>query len=247
MGQTDFTAALLDPEKPVPEGLVDPQGRPAGKRFDVYRNNVTSSLIAALETGFPVLQKLLGESSFKTLATLFLRAHPPTSGALQRYGDAMPGFLAGFKPLASLPYLADIARLELAIRTSYHAADHHPLDPAGLDPEAMMALTPRLAPATHILTSPYPIYSIWRMNMVAGAPKPAPVSEDVLITRVNFDPTPHLLPPGGRQFAEALDGCTPIAAAIEAAMIAAPRADIAGLLTLFLSSQALTLPTEKVQ
>ncbi len=247
MSQTDFTAAILNPTLPTPAGLTDPQGRPAGKRFDVYRNNVTSSLIAALETGFPVLQKLLGQDSFKTLATLFLRANPPTSRALSQYGDAMPGFLEGFKPLKSLPYLADVARLELAIRASYHAADSAPLDAAGLDPEALMALTPRLAPATHVLTSRFPIFGIWQMNMQPDAPKPRPVAEDVLVTRVNFDPVPHLLPTGGAAFAQALDGETPIAGAIEACMAAAPRADIAAILTLFLGSAALTLSSGKVQ
>jgi hypothetical protein len=42
-GQTGFATALLDPARPAPEGLVNPFGGPAGKRFDVYRNNVAVS------------------------------------------------------------------------------------------------------------------------------------------------------------------------------------------------------------
>ena len=42
--QDDFVAALLRPDADVPLGLSDPEGRPAGKRFNVYRNNVAVSL-----------------------------------------------------------------------------------------------------------------------------------------------------------------------------------------------------------
>ena len=51
--QDAFRAALLDPSLVAPEGLTDGQGRPAGRRFDVYRNNVSVALADALETAFP--------------------------------------------------------------------------------------------------------------------------------------------------------------------------------------------------
>lgn len=241
MDQHAFTAALLDPAAAIPEGLTDPQGRPAGKRFDVYRNNLAVSLSEALETGFPVLQRLLGAGSFRTLALIFSRTHPPTSRALSQYGAAMPAFLEGFQPLAGFPYLADIARLELAIRRSYHAADVTPLEAAGLDPVALMELTPRLAPATQWLQSPYPIHAIWRRNTDPGAPKPQGGAQAVMVTRPGFDPVPHLLPRGGIAFAQALDGRTPISMALERSVEAAPGLDLAPLLTLFLTSGALTI------
>ncbi len=241
MQQSDFTAAILDPAAAVPPGMVDPEGRPAGKRFNVYRNNLAASLSEALETGFPVLHRLLGAQSFQTLALIFSRTHPPTSRALSQYGDALPEFLEGFQALAAYPYLADIARLELAIRRSYHAADAEPLNAAGLDPETLMELTPVLSPATQIIASSYPIHGIWLRNTQPDAPKPQPVAEAVMITRPDFDPIPHLLPPGGLAFAQALDGRTTIALALERAIEAAPGLDLAPLLTLFLTSGALTL------
>lgn len=241
MQQSDFIAAILDPAAPVPPGMVDPEGRPAGKRFNVYRNNLAASLTEALETGFPVLARLLGEQSFKALALIFSRAHPPTSRALSQYGDAMPGFLERFQPLEAHPYLADIARLELAIRRSYHAADTELLNAAGMDPETLMELTPVLSPATQIIASPYPIHGIWRRNTQADAPKPQPVAETVMVTRPEFDPIPHLLPAGGAVFAQALDGRTTIALALERTIEAAPGIDLAPLLTLVLTSGALTL------
>ena len=241
MGQTYFTSALLDPNAAVPDGMVDPQGRPAGKRFNVYRNNVAASLSEALEQGFPVLQKLMGAESFKTLSLLFLRSHPPKSRAISQYGVDLPAFLEGFAPLTAYPYLADVARIELALRRAYHAADAEPLTTDGLDPEALMALTPKLAPATILITSRHPALSIWRYNALPDAPKPQAGAEQILITRPGFDPAPHLLPVGGLILARALDGHTTLGEALEVTLATAPATDIAALLTLFLSSAALTL------
>lgn len=241
MDQRAFITALMDPEADPPPGMIDPHRRPAGKRFDVYRNNVAASLAQALEVGFPVLVKLLGAEAFRQLALIHLRKHPPKSRALSHYGADMPAFLEGFAPLAAYPYLADIARLELGLRRSYHAADCVPLTPGGSDPEALMALTPRLAPATVLLASPHPVLSIWRFNTQADAARPAGGAEAVIITRPGFDPAPHLLPDGGLVLARALDGTTPLGDALEATLKSAPRADIAALLTLFLGSAALTL------
>ena len=51
--QAAFAAALLDPEAAVPGGLVDPLGRPAPKRFSVYRNNVAVFADPGAGGGFP--------------------------------------------------------------------------------------------------------------------------------------------------------------------------------------------------
>ncbi|MGL4280159.1 MAG: DNA-binding domain-containing protein, partial [Albidovulum sp.] len=150
MTQSDFHAALLDPERPAPHGLTDPEGRPAGRRFDVYRNNVAVSLTEALRQAFPVVRKLVGEAFFTAMAREHARRFPPRSPLLMFYGEDMPGFLAGFPPVAHLGYLPDIARLELALRQSYHAADAKPLAVETLQslaPEAFLAARIRLAPA----------------------------------------------------------------------------------------------------
>ena len=205
--QTIFADALLDPAVPMPGGLVDPLGRPAGRRFAVYRNNVAVSLTEALETGFPVLRKLLGDANFKGLAGLFLRRHPPASPLLMRYGAEMPAFLEGLPQLAHLPYLGDVARLEFALRESYHAADAEPVARATLEampPEDLVRARLTLAPAVRVLSSPWPILAIWERNSRDGAPKPAMAPQDVLVTRPSFDPEPRLLPHGGAAFVEAL-------------------------------------------
>ncbi len=199
----------------MPEGLTGPGGGPVGRRFDVYRNNVAGGLTRALEAGFPAVRRLVGEAFFAAMAGVFLRAHPPKGRVLMLYGDAFPGFLEGFGPVAHLGYLADVARLEQALREAYHAADHVALPLAGLSPERLMGMRLALAPSARVVRSRWPVRSIWAANM-RGGPSPAPGPEDVLVLRAGFDPEPHLLPPGGADFVAALQAGLPLAAAMEA-------------------------------
>jgi hypothetical protein len=239
MKEAAFTRALLDPDLAVPTGLIDAAGRPAGRRFSVYRNNVAGSLIEALEQGFPVLQKLLGESYFKALAGAFLRQHPPKSRLMMFYGAEMPNFLANFPPLAKLPYLPDVARLEFALREAYHAADTAPIAAetlAALAPERFMAARLHLAPALRWVASKYPVWSIWQANTSGGA-APQMRPEAALVLRPGFDAVPHLMPPHGADFIAALHAGNTVGQALEQA---GENFDITALLGLLIQGGAIT-------
>lgn len=205
--QRTFLATLSNSESPIPAGLLAPGGRPAGKRFDVYRNNVAVSLVEALQSGFPVVKKLVGDEFFTAMAGIYWRAHPPKSPVLTLYGDDFAEFLAGFPPAASVPYLPDIARLEYALRLSYHAADTDPVDPTtltDLSAEHLMQLVFRFAPAVCVIASRWPIFGIWQANTMANAPAAGTEPETVLITRPEFDPIPTPLSAGEAAFITAL-------------------------------------------
>ncbi len=240
--QTDFCKALLTPDAPRPSGLSDGAGRPAGRRFDVYRNNVAVSLTEALETAFPVIRKLVGEANFKLLAGAFLRQHPPSSPLMMFYGTEMPGFLAQFEPTKPLGYLPDVARLELALRESYHAADAEPIDPAilqSLAPEALMQSRLVLAPSVRLIRSAWPIHAIWRFNMDNG-PKPSATAEDAVILRADMEPEPVLLPAGGGAFLRALLNQEPLGTAFEAASQDVAEFDLSQTLALLIGAHAIT-------
>ena len=194
--QTQFRTALLDPSAPAPDGLQNPDGVAATKRFDVYRNNVAVSLSDALETAFPVVRKLVGDDFFRAMAGVYLRAHPPTSPVMMFYGEEMPAFLDGFEPAKTVPYLPDMARLELALRHSYHAADSPPIaaDALGqIAPDALPNVTFTFAPSVHLIPSRYPLHSIWAANTHGG--EIAKVAQSALVTRPEFDPIVDPLTP----------------------------------------------------
>ena len=238
MMQSAFAAALLDPSAAIPAGVVDPHGRPAPKRFSVYRNNVASSLTRAMEASFPVIRKLVGDPFFAAMAVEFALAHPPKSQMLMQYGDDFAGFLGSFPPVAHLGYLPDVARLEQAIRTSYHAADATPMpaDALATLPEAdLLASRLILAPSLQLIRSRWPVCTIWRANM-EGGPAPVATAEDVIVLRPEFDPRPHVLPPGGAGFIQAIMAGKSF---VDALGGADPSLDLAALLTLLLAGQAL--------
>lgn len=239
--QTHFHGAILDAAQSVPDGLTDGQGRPAGRRFSVYRNNVASSLTEALEKNFPTIQKLIGEENFKRVAGLFLRMHPPQNPIIQRYGAELPAFLEGFAPLGKYPYLADVARLEQARREAYHAADATPIDPAilqSLSPETLMQARFTLAPAVQLLHSRYPVHAIWAFNMEDG-PKPAPGAQSVLIARPEFDPTLTPLSPADAAAITAIAAGETLGTAHDKGVATDPDFDLSAPLTILLSQQAL--------
>lgn len=237
--QDQFVSALLDPDSALPAGLIDPQGRPAGRRFSVYRNNVAVSLTEALHKAFPVIRKLVGDAFFDAMAGVFLRAHPPTSPLLMFYGEEMPEFLEMFEPVKSLPYLPDIARLEVAIRQSYHAADAPQIDPnalQALSPERLMAAKFSFAPSMQVIASNWPIQGIWATNMT-GAQSPKNNAETVVITRPDFDPQVNALSPQTGQILLSLLAGNTLGDALEHA---GEGADLAGLLGLLLTQKAIS-------
>lgn len=241
--QTTFREALLDPEASRPDGLTDGKGQLAGRRFDVYRNNIAVSLTEALETGFPVVRKLVGQDNFKLLASAYLRRHPPRSPLMMQFGTDMPAFLAEFEPTSQTGYLPDVARLELAIRDSYHAADADPITPSELEalpPEDLTASRVQLAPSLRLVRSPWPILSIWRFNVEESAEKPEMAAEDVLIVRPDMDPAPRLLPPGGAEFVNALLTSETFGDAMDKASEASRDFDLSAVLTLLVETKAMT-------
>lgn len=240
--QTEFRAAMLDADQAVPAGLLDGLDQPAGRRFSVYRNNVAVSLTEALETGFPVIAKLLGEANFKPIAGLFLRQSPPSAPVMMHYGAAFPQFLREFQPLQHLGYLGDVAEIELALRRSYHAADSTgvPGDAlAKIPPETLPDVRMTLAPSLEVLRSHWPIYDIWAFNTYEGHPKPQAQAQTVVVMRPEFDPTPHPLPAGGATFISAIQKGETLGRAAEIAAELAEDFDLGAVLGLLLTHGAI--------
>jgi hypothetical protein len=227
-----FAAALLDPDRETPPGVVGPNGKASGKRYDVYRNNVTVSLIDALAAIYPAVQRITGIDFFRAMARFYVRAEPPTSPLLFEYGREFPAFIARYEHAQAMPWLADTARIERAWLDAYHSADAEPLSPdaiARVAPDRLADLVFKAHPSTGIVCSRFAAVTIFAANR-ADAPVgsiDASNPGDALITRPGLDVMVRHLPPGGATFLAALMAGRPLGEAAAAALQASPSFDLA--------------------
>lgn len=200
-----FASALLKPDLPVPHAVAGPNGKAARQRFNVYRNNVTVSLIDALVAVFPATQRITGVDFFRAMARFHVRVTPPASPLLFEYGGDFPDFIDRYEYARPMPWLADVARIERAWLDAFHAADARPLAPealASVAPERLAGIVFTPHPATRIVRSPFPAASIFAANrqdgLVAHVGDIGP--EDALVTRPDLEVVVRRLPPGGAVF-----------------------------------------------
>ena len=196
--QTKLSRALLDSAQPLPSSIRGATRRRADRRFAVYRNNVVAGLIDALAQRFPVVRRLVGEAFFEGLARDYVVTCPPSSPVMLLYGESFPDFVKNFAPTSNVPYLSDIARLEIARGRAYHAEDAAPVETrvfAALPSEQLATLRFDFHPSVSIIKSAYPIVSIWQVNddpehampIAPWAPEAALVARpfsDVEVTRL---------------------------------------------------------------
>jgi hypothetical protein len=167
---------LLEIQRAVDRSLVAREDSPAvahvvadglapEARLNIYRNTFIGTLTTALRLAFPAVHRLGGAPFFESAVRLFIEAQPPRSAYLNDYGEAFPGFLDAFDSAASVPYLAEVARLEWAVNRALHAIDVDALDLSrlfelGPAEQSSVAFVPH--PSITLVNARYPVDAIWR-------------------------------------------------------------------------------------
>ena len=180
-------------------------------------------LFRSLRSRFPATERVVGEEFFIAMAQIYIRANPPTSPVMFRFGDSLPAFIEQFAPAGEVPYLADVSRIEASRTRAYHAADATPLEAnafADLDPERLMGLRLQLDHSVEIIRSAHPAFTIWAMNS-----DELPLhgiqhwqAEDAAVARPGFEVEVRKLPAGGAAFMLALLQQQPLGAAANLAL-----------------------------
>lgn len=224
--QGSFAKALLHPEEAVPHGLCDPHGNPTLKRFAVYRNNVISGLTKALKVDFPAVCRIVGEDFFAAMARTYIADYPPRSPVLLEYGQDFATFIDNFNPVASLPYLGDVARIERAWLEAYHESEATPVPrstPASVAPEYLHDLRFHLHPSGRLIRSKFPALTIWSTNIEGGTPTAVDLEaggENVLMCRPVAEVEIRTLSNSGAEFIRSIaEGNTVRTAAGAARMV----------------------------
>jgi hypothetical protein len=234
-----FAGALLDPNLATPTVVAGPKPKAAVKRYNVYRNNVTVSLINALAAAFPATLRITGVDFFRAMARFYVRATPPTSPLLFDYGRDFPDFIERYEYAQSVPWLADVARIERAWLDAYHAADVQPLMPrdvAAIPSERLVNTVLKPHPATRVIRSRFSAVTIFTTTRSDGPGSHVEVvePEDALVTRPALEVEVRRLPPGGPIFLSLLMTGESLGGAASAAFSESPSfnlpANIRGLL-----------------
>ena len=227
--QRRFQRALTD-DTPTLDGIVVD----AARRLTVHKTTIEGGLLSTRANGFPALRRVVGGAIFASLAREFISVAPPRHPVLSNYGGGFPTFVAMQPIAASLPYLQDLARVEWARQESYLAADAALLDAGGLntaEPENLSLLALRLHPATRVITSPFPVHTIWRLNQPDVDDKDIPavdmtVAEHVIVTRPHMEVVTRAITLADAALVRAVMGGATLGAAVEGALALAPDFDV---------------------
>ncbi|MFJ7885637.1 putative DNA-binding domain-containing protein [Pseudomonas sp. NPDC096917] len=183
--QDAFVDALYGGESADIQSLTRQPG------FAVYRNTVLKGATDALVANFPTLERLVGTEWLRSAAAIHARLLPPSDARLLHYGADFPDFLDGFEHAQDMPYLGDVARLDL-LWTQVHCAVEEPEIELSLLARlcatelASLRLIPR-ASACWIWLPNCPAYTLWHLSR-EQLPLPDDLDwqgEGALLTRQN--------------------------------------------------------------
>ena len=168
-------AVLADDAAP---GLFAVEGADVVGGFALYRMAYRARLLAALRDNFPVLHRALGDEAFAGLAHDYIAAHPSRFRSIRWFGDALVDFLAADPDRLPHPALADVARMDWAMRGSFDARGAPVFaltDLAAIAPEAWPQQRFALIPSLQLVDLSWCVEPIWRaLNDDAEAETEAP-------------------------------------------------------------------------
>lgn len=245
--QSQFAQALLALYQPCPDGLFSSNGADPASRFAVYRNNVHSSLINALADSYPVTLQLVGDRFFRAMAGMYVQAYPPTNPLLNEYGSDLADFIQGFAPAASVPYLADVARLERLRINAYHAADAPVADSQAVINQLQQLpslgnVRLQLHPSVTTLQSNYAVVALWAAHQTCDTVARLDPwhGQCALILRNGLEVEVFCIDSGCVAFINSLNNQWPLEMAMAYALDAATEFDLHQCLGLLISHRAIT-------
>lgn len=145
-------------ENVVPGGRLDAAGA-----LGVYRRGYLARLTEQLGEAFASVWRVLGDEDFFATCEGYLADHPSTSYNLSDYGRDFPAFLAASKHADGAPFLAELARFELAFHDLFHAELHQAVDAAELASLSDLdGVRFRLGSAMRLLACESAVYDLFR-------------------------------------------------------------------------------------
>jgi hypothetical protein len=182
---------------PAPDnGLLRPAPSGGAARLDVYRHAYRARLVGALRDNFEILARALGDEAFDALGRAYVAAHPSSQPSIRWFGHRLAAFMdrsvADDDGLVPHPALADLARMDWALRAAFDAADAPVIGREALATvpgDAWPALRLQLQPSLRCVPLQWAVESAWHVlrEQADGAepelPAPEALAHTLLVWR----------------------------------------------------------------
>lgn len=158
----------------------------------IYAHAYRARLLDTLADAYQKTRSVMGEVAFETAALAYIAAHPPTTRSLRWYGEHVDTHLATHR--ADQPALAEIARLDWALRQAFDGPDAGPLAASALGalpPDAWATLRLVPVPTAELLVFRHNTVAVWQAlddDEVPPALAASPIEVDWLVWRKGLQP-----------------------------------------------------------
>ena len=161
--------------------------------FEIYVNAYRGRLVEALRDNYPVLYRAMGDDAFSQLARTYITEHPSRFRSIRWFGDDLTAFAEAHPDYLPHPALADLARMDWALRGAFDAADAATLSPADVATIAAEKWPGQcfvLQAAVRLITLQWNVEPIWQaLNQDENAATDAPqaLQHSLLVWRREFE------------------------------------------------------------
>ncbi len=208
--QEAFTRAMLKEEFEPAELMQIPfvDNNILGQlQMAAQRKRTENALYERLISVYETVTQVIGEDDMHELALEYFHKNPLKNWHPVDALDNFPYFLEGLNQSQALPFLADVATMDMGFHKAYHAINATTVRTSvftELMPEELAQKRVQLHPACFWLSSPFAIHDIWRMHHSPIPPKNIDfhVPQDVIIVRPHITVEVHKIDTG---FTNALD------------------------------------------
>jgi hypothetical protein len=170
--------------------VIQQQGKlGAEARLDIYAQMYCARLLEVLVEDFPRVAAILGEDRFHELGRAYVRQSPSTHPSLRNLGAHFVEFVNSHPVTTSLPFLADLARLEWARLAVFDAPNAEPLQLENLQTipvDAWPTIRFQLIPALQTLTCAWPVQTIWKNEQFTQSDSVEPMTTVLRVWRHDF-------------------------------------------------------------
>lgn len=118
----DAARAELDPAD-IGRVILPSKTLTSVERVGVYQGMYLLRMIEALEGDYPGVAHFLGDDEFADVVTRYVAAHPSSSYTFNRLGSGFPEFLRSSRGVRKKAFVAELARLELAVTEVFDAPE----------------------------------------------------------------------------------------------------------------------------